>query len=133
VDGLQSLDVGAFATAYDRNMQLCEQVRQFKKMALQMKVPVILTSPLGREVETRPNKRPVMRDLRDIGMLEDIADIILFIYRDEMYNPDSADRGMAEIILGKHRNGLPCMVQLAFRGEYCLFENFRSGNVSYAR
>jgi replicative DNA helicase len=114
-------------------MQLCEQVRQFKKMALQMKVPVILTSPLGREVETRPNKRPVMRDLRDIGMLEDLADIILFIYRDEMYNPGSAERGMAEIILGKHRNGLPCMVQLAFRGEYCLFENFRSGNVSYAR
>ena len=102
-------------------------------MALQMKVPVILTSPLGREVETRPNKRPVMRDLRDIGMLEDIADIILFIYRDEMYNPDSADRGMAEIILGKHRNGLPCMVQLTFRGEYCLFENFSSGNMNYAR
>lgn len=123
VDGLQSFDVTNTATAYDRNIQLGEQVRQLKKMALKLNVPVILTASLNRELESRPNKRPLLKDLRDIGMLEDIADLILFIYRDELYNPDSPDKGVAEVIIGKQRNGPVGMVSLAFRREYMRFFN----------
>lgn len=124
VDGVQFLDVTNVATSYDRNIQLGEQVRQLKKMALDLNIPIILTSPLGREVENRPNKRGIPRDLRDIGMLEDIADLILFVYRDEVYNPDSPDQGMAEIIIGKQRNGPTGTVRLLYLNEYTSFENY---------
>jgi replicative DNA helicase len=123
IDGVQYLDVLPFSSAYDRNIQLGEQVRQIKKMAMQLGLPVILTSPLNRDLESRPNKRPVLKDLRDIGMLEDIADLILFIYRDELYNLDSDDRGQAEIIVAKQRKGPVAMVKLAFRAELTRFDN----------
>lgn len=128
VDGIHSLDVVKFTTAYDRNIQLGEQIRQLKKLALELNIPVVLTAPLNRELEGRPNKRPILKDLRDIGMLEDIADLVLFIYRDEIYDYDSADKGKAEIIIGKHRNGPLGRIDLAFRGEYCRFDNLASGN-----
>lgn len=126
VDGLQSFDVTNTATAYDRNIQLGEQVRRLKKMALKLNFPVILTASLNRELESRPNKRPILRDLRDIGMLEDISDLVLFIYRDEIYYSDSPDRGMAEVIIGKQRNGPSGMVRLVFVGDYLRFENYVS-------
>ncbi|PIW93756.1 MAG: replicative DNA helicase, partial [Candidatus Moranbacteria bacterium CG_4_8_14_3_um_filter_41_13] len=119
VDGLHSFDVTNTATAYDRNIQLGEHVRILKKMALKLNVPVILTTSLSRELEYRPNKRPVLKDLRDIGLLEDVADLILFIYREELHG----HKGSAEIIIGKQRNGPTGMVELIFNEECMRFEN----------
>jgi replicative DNA helicase len=112
------------ASGNTRNEELSSITRRLKLMAKDLNVPVILLSQLNRNLEARQNKRPVMSDLRESGAIEQDADLIAMIYRDEVYNPDSPNKGAAEIIITKQRMGPIGKVILSFEGEYSRFGNF---------
>ncbi len=124
VDYLQLMQ--AQSQGENRATEISEISRSMKALAKELKVPVMALSQLNRSLEQRPNKRPVMSDLRESGAIEQDADVILFIYRDEVYNPETQEKGTAEIIIGKQRNGPIGTIRLTFLGEHTRFENFAS-------
>ena len=111
----------------NRATEISEMTRSLKSLAKELNCPVIALSQLNRSLEQRPNKRPVMSDLRESGGIEQDADVILFIYRDEVYNPDSPEKGTAEVIIGKQRNGPIGTIRLTFAGQFTRFENYTPG------
>ena len=129
VDYLQLMQ-GTESGQENRATELGEISRGMKSMAKELGCPVIALSQLNRSLEQRPNKRPVMSDLRESGALEQDADMIFFIYRDEVYNEESPDKGIAEIIVGKQRNGPIGTIKLTFLGKHTRFENY-SGATGY--
>lgn len=122
VDYLQLMQVPGMRE--NRTMEISEISRSLKLIAKEAKVAVVAGSQLNRGLEQRQDKRPIMSDLRESGAIEQDADLIGFIYRDEVYNPDTEDKGIAEVIIGKQRNGAIGKIKLTFLGQYTRFENY---------
>ena len=129
IDYLQLMRIGG-ASSENRTNEISEISRSLKALAKEFNVPVVALSQLNRSLEQRPNKRPINSDLRESGAIEQDADVIMFVYRDEVYHPDTQDKGIAELIIGKQRNGPIGTARMAFLGKYTRFENLAPGSYS---
>lgn len=121
VDYIQLM--GGRGSAENRQVAVSEISRGLKVLARELECPILALSQLSRSLEMRSDKRPMLSDLRESGSIEQDSDVVMFIYRDEMYHDESPDRGMAEVIVAKHRNGPTGVVKLAFLGHYTKFAN----------
>jgi replicative DNA helicase len=107
----------------NRQLEVSEISRNLKVLARELEVPIVALSQLSRTLETRSDKRPMLADLRESGSLEQDADVVMFLYRDELYNPESPDKGSAEVIVSKHRSGPIGTKRLVYLGQYTRFDN----------
>ena len=130
IDYIQLMSAAGGKQSENRATEVSEISRSLKSLAKELNVAIVALSQLNRSLESRPDKRPMMSDLRESGAIEQDADVILFIYRDDQYNEDSPDKGLAEIIISKQRNGPTGKIKLTFLGKYTRFENY--ANPGYA-
>jgi len=129
IDYLQLMRGSSHSRSNSREQEISEISRNLKAVAKELDIPVVALAQLNRGVESRADKRPMMSDLRESGAIEQDADLICFIYRDEVYNPDTERKGIAEIIIGKHRNGAIGYINLRFFPSYTRFENLAPGEL----
>lgn len=130
LDYLQLMRGSDNSSSENRTLEISNITRSLKGLAKELDCPIVVLSQLNRSLEQRPNKRPVMSDLRESGAIEQDADVIMFIYRHEVYEPETDQKGLAEIIIGKQRNGPIGTVRLAWLGEFTRFENYANPNFS---
>jgi replicative DNA helicase len=121
IDYLQLMSGGG--QAENRQLEVSEISRNLKILARELEVPIVALSQLSRNLEARSDKRPMLSDLRESGALEQDSDVVMFLYRDEVYNKESTERGAADVIIAKHRAGPIGDVRLVFRGQYARFDN----------
>jgi replicative DNA helicase len=125
IDYLQLMSTSGFSE--NRQLEVSEISRNLKILARELEVPIVALSQLSRNLESRSDKRPMLQDLRESGSLEQDSDVVMFLYRDEVYNNESPDKGSAEVIIAKHRSGPIGTKRLVFLGQYTRFDNAARG------